>query len=226
MASAFAVLPIAASVMLAPHAAAQSCAAVDLVMARGTREPGYLGTFVGDPLYAAMREALPMSVRAYPVNYPANPTDPSAVSTGSADLVAHVAGRAAACPAEEFILAGYSLGAGVVHAALGTDIVTGLPGVAQLPGDLVDRVAVVLLFGDPLRLIGWNVPDRYLNRTADFCAAGDPVCGGGVDPTAHAHYGDFIGAAVGFSAAHVEHRTGSARGVGRHRCPTPCTAVR
>ncbi|WP_433727322.1 cutinase family protein [Nocardia sp. CA-129566] len=210
MASAFAVLPIAASVVLAPQAAGQSCAAVDLVVARGTQEPGYLGTFVGDPLYAAMGEALPMSVRAYPVNYSANPTDPLSVSTGSADLVAHVVDRAAACPAEEFILVGYSLGAGVVHAALGTDIVTGLPGVARLPGDLVDRVAVILLFGDPLRLIGWSVPDQYSNRTADFCAAGDPVCGGGVDPTAHTHYGDFIGAAVGFSAAHVRHRIGSA----------------
>lgn len=203
MASVFALLLIAASVVLTPPTAARSCAAVDLVVARGTQEPGYLGSFVGDPLYAAMRAALPTSVRAYPVNYPANPADLSSASAGSADLVAHVAHQAAACPDEEFILAGYSLGAGVVHAALGTGIVAGLPGVAQLPGDLVDRVAVVLLFGDPLRLIGWSVPDQYLNRTADFCAAGDPVCGGGVDPTAHARYGDFIGAAVGFSATHL-----------------------
>ncbi|WP_433633960.1 cutinase family protein [Nocardia sp. CA-120079] len=200
MASAFAVLLIAASAVLGPHAAAQSCAAVDLVMARGTQEPGYLGTFVGDPLYDAMRRALPMSVRAYSVNYPANLTD---VSAGSADLVAHVAHQAAACPVERFILAGYSLGAGVVHGALGTGIVAGLPGIVQLPGDLVDRVAVVLLFGDPLRSIGWSVPDRYSDRTAEFCAAGDPVCGGGTDPGAHARYGDFIGAAVGFSAAHL-----------------------
>ncbi|WP_330251064.1 cutinase family protein [Nocardia sp. NBC_00565] len=201
MASAFAVLLTAASAVIGPHAAAQSCAAVDLVVARGTQEPGYLGNFVGDPLYVALRAALPVSVVAYPVNYPANPTDPSSVGTGSADLVAHVADQAVACPDEEFILVGYSLGAGVVHAALGTGIVAGLPGVVQLPGDLVDRVAVVLLFGDPLRLIGWSVPDQYLDRTADFCAAGDPVCGGGTDPEAHAHYSDFIGAAVGFSAA-------------------------
>ncbi|MEV6138329.1 cutinase family protein [Nocardia sp. NPDC051990] len=200
IASTFAVLLIVASAVLGPHAAAQSCAAVDLVMARGTQEPGYLGTFVGDPLYDAMRHALPMSVQAYPVNYPANLTD---VGTGSADLVAHVAAQAAACPDEEFILAGYSLGAGVVHAALGTGIVAGLPGMVQLPGDLADRVAVVLLFGDPLRSIGWRVPDQYLARTADFCAAGDPVCGGGVNPSAHARYDDFISAAVGFSAAHL-----------------------
>ncbi|MGY4103500.1 cutinase family protein [Nocardia sp. R16R-3T] len=200
MASAFAVLLIVASAVLGPHAAAQSCAAVDLVMARGTQEPGYLGTFVGDPLYEAMRRALPMSVGAYPVNYSANLTD---VAAGSADLVAHVADRAAVCPDERFILAGYSLGAGVVHAALGTGIVAAVPGVVQLPGDLVDRVAVVLLFGDPLRSIGWRVPDQYLDRTADFCVAGDPVCAGGIDPTAHARYGDFIGAAVGFSAAHL-----------------------
>ncbi|MEV5834504.1 cutinase family protein [Nocardia sp. NPDC052112] len=200
MASAFAVLLIVASAVLGPPAAAQSCAAVDLVVARGTEEPGYLGTFVGDPLYDAMRQVLPMSVGAYRVNYRAGLTD---VAAGSADLVAHVAARAAVCPHERFILAGYSLGAGVVHAALGSGIVAGLPGVVQLPGDLVDRVAVVLLFGDPLRSIGWRVPDRYLNRTADFCAAGDPVCGGGIDAGAHARYGDFIGAAVGFSAAHL-----------------------
>ncbi|MFX0575287.1 cutinase family protein [Nocardia nepalensis] len=202
-ASTFAVLLIAVSAVLGPHAAAQSCAAVDLVVARGSEEPGYLGAFVGDPLYGAMRQALPMSVRAYSVNYPANPADLSSVGVGSADLVAHVAARAAACPGEEFILVGYSLGAAVVHAALGTGVVAGLPGVVQLPGDLGDRVAVVLLFGDPLRLTGWSVPDQYLDRTADFCAAGDPVCGGGTDPDAHSHYGDSIGAAVGFSAAHV-----------------------
>ena len=200
MASAFAVLLIAASAVLGPHAAARSCTAVDLVVARGTQEPGYLGTFVGDPLYDAMRQALPMSIRAYRVNYPANPTD---VSAGSADLVAHVAAQAATCPDEEFVLVGYSLGAGVVHAALGTGIAAGLPGVVQLPGDLVDRVAVVLLFGDPLRSVGWSVPAQYSDRTAEFCAAGDPVCGGGTDPGAHARYGDFIGAAVGFSAAHL-----------------------
>ncbi|WP_329409845.1 cutinase family protein [Nocardia vinacea] len=200
IASAFAVLAIAASAVLGPHAAAQSCAAVDLVVARGAQEPGYLGTFVGDPLYDAMRQALPVSVHAYSVNYSANLTD---VSAGSADLVAHVAYLAAACPDEQFILAGYSLGAGVVHAALGTGIFTGLPGVVQLPGDLVDRVAVVLLFGDPLRSIGWSVPDQYSDRAAEFCAAGDPVCGAGTDPGAHARYGDFIGAAVGFSAAHL-----------------------
>ncbi|MFJ1454995.1 cutinase family protein [Nocardia sp. N2S4-5] len=184
----------------APQANAQWCADVEVVVARGTGEPGYLGTGVGDPLYDALLNRLPVGLSAYPVNYPADLTDVFSVGKGSADLVAHLAYQAAACPDQRFILAGYSQGAVVVHTALGTGITNGIPGAVRMDGELGARVSSVLLFGDPLRLIGWSVPEPYLWRTADYCAAGDPICGGGLDPNAHTVYGGFVGAAADFAA--------------------------
>ncbi|GAB2728702.1 cutinase family protein [Nocardia thraciensis] len=187
----------------APRASAGWCADVDLVVARGTGEPGYLGTGLGDPLYDAVWDRLPVSVSAYPVNYPADLTDVFSVGKGSADLVAHLAHQSAVCPDQRFILAGYSQGAVVVHTALGTGITNGIPGAVRLDGSLGSRVSSVLLFGDPLRLIGWVVPEPYLWRTANYCADGDPVCGGGLNPGAHNVYAGFTGAAADFAASRL-----------------------
>ncbi|MCX4092631.1 cutinase family protein [Nocardia sp. alder85J] len=185
----------------APRAQAQSCAAVEVVVARGTQEPGYLGSAVGDPLFAALRERLPVDVDGYRVNYPADLTDPASVGDGSADLVAHMVSQAAACPAQRFVLAGYSQGAAVVHTALGTGLTDDIPGAVRLPGELGARVTAVLLFGDPMRLVGWSVPGPYLGRTGNWCAPGDPVCAGGLDPQAHVvAYADDMGAAANFTA--------------------------
>ncbi len=180
----------------APPATAQSCAAVDVVVARGTQEPGYLGSEVGDPLYGVLSDRLPMSTTAYRVNYPADLTDTYSIGDGSADLVAHLAHQAAVCPEQRFVLVGYSQGAAVVHTALGTGATLDVPGAVRVDGDLGSRVAVVLLFGDPLRLIGWNLPEGYLWRTGNYCTTGDPVCAGGLNPAAHVAYGaDFVAAA-------------------------------
>ncbi|WP_405163576.1 cutinase family protein [Nocardia sp. NBC_01499] len=169
-------------------ALASSCAAVDVVVARGTQEPGYLGAVAGDPLYGALLQRLPVSSVAYRVNYPADLLDPASISRGTQDMTAHVMWQASVCPDERFVLVGYSQGAVVTHGVLGTGIVTALGGISSLPVDLESRVAAVLLFGDPLRLTGSNVPDLYAGRTGNYCAAGDPVCTGGGDPTQHSNY--------------------------------------
>ncbi|MGF6886844.1 cutinase [Nocardia sp. GAS34] len=193
----FAVWLVLAGVLCpAPRAVAQGCAAVDVVVARGTGEPGYLGSAVGDPLYAQLQRRLPLSTSGYRVNYPADLTNVLSVGDGSGDLVAHVAGQAAACPGQRFVLVGYSQGAVVVHTALGTGITAPIPGAVRLDGALGSRVAAVLLFGDPLRLAGTGVPGEYAARTANYCAPGDPVCAGGLNPAAHVAYGgDFVAAA-------------------------------
>ncbi|MBF6327860.1 cutinase family protein [Nocardia transvalensis] len=197
------VLLLAGVLYPAQPARAQGCAAVDVVVARGTQEPGYLGSEVGDPLFAMLRDRLPMSASAYRVNYPADLTNAYSMGMGSADLVAHVAGRAAACPGQRFVLVGYSQGAAVVHTALGTGATEGVPGAVRMDGDLAARVAVVLLFGDPLRLIGWTVPDAYLWRTGNYCTPGDPVCAGGTNPASHVAYGDSFVGAANFAADHL-----------------------
>ncbi|WP_433561299.1 cutinase family protein [Nocardia sp. CA-151230] len=177
------------------------CAAVDVVVARGTGEPGWLGDEIGDPLYGMLQDRLPVSTSSYRVNYPADYS--FAVGAGSADLVGHLAAAAAACPGQEFVLVGYSQGAAVVHAALGTGVVFWYPGVVQLPGYLGERVAAVLLFGDPMRGLGWNIPGAYQFRTGDWCTGGDPICGSGVDANAHVAYGRDLVDAANFAADRI-----------------------
>ncbi|MBF6333539.1 cutinase family protein [Nocardia transvalensis] len=186
------------------NATAAACSSIDLVVARGTHEPGWLGLKVGDRLFADLQAAVTSSLTAYRVDYPADLLDPFSVGDGSRDLVAHLTAQATACPDQRFVLAGYSQGAVVVHAALGTWPATLVPGAAQLPPDLGDRVAVVLLFGDPLRLIGQSVPEPYSARTGSWCLDGDPVCQpGGREPPAHIAYSSHLTEAAAFTTDHL-----------------------
>lgn len=194
-------LTIATVFVPQPRSHAQSCADVDVVVARGTGEPGWLGDQIGDPLFGVLQDRLPVSVSAYRVNYPADYSFD--VGAGSADLVRHLTVRAVACPGQQFVLVGYSQGAAVVQAALGTGVVSWYPGRVQLPDYLGDRVAAVLLFGDPVRGLGWNVPGEFLSRTGDWCVGGDPVCGSGLNANAHVAYGSDLVAAANFAADHL-----------------------
>ncbi|MFQ6325015.1 cutinase family protein [Nocardia sp. NBC_01009] len=197
------VVGVTATTNLGMHASADDCAEVEVIVARGTHEPGFLGSVIGDPLYDTLLQTLPVSVDAYRVNYPADLLDPASLSRGTQDMTDRVIQQSAWCPDQRFILVGYSQGAAVVHGVLGTGIVTTLPGIYPLPGDLQWKVAAVLLFGDPLRLIGWSVPGHFGWRTANYCAGGDPVCGGGIDPTQHSNYGWAMWPAAWFAASRV-----------------------
>ncbi|WP_069166917.1 cutinase family protein [Nocardia altamirensis] len=168
---------------------ASSCAAVDVVVARGTQEPGFLGSAIGDPVFDTIRQALPVSVSAYRVNYPADLLDPSSIGRGTSDMTAHVMWQSAVCPDQRFILVGYSQGAVVTHGVLGTGPAAGLGGISTLPFEYESRVAAVLLFGDPLLVNGTTVPGLYAWRTGNYCTGGDPVCGAGADPAQHGNYG-------------------------------------
>ncbi|MFD4440349.1 cutinase family protein [Nocardia sp. NPDC058519] len=173
---------------------AQSCATLDVVIARGTAEPGYLGAAIGDPLYAVLSAQLPVDTTAHRVEYPADLLVPSSISDGTRAMTSHLVNQAAACPDQRFVLVGYSQGAVVAHGVLGS---APLPGMWVLPPELSSRVVAVLLFGDPLRLIGGTVPPWYADRTANYCAAGDPVCAGGIFPAAHGSYEWAFAAAAG-----------------------------
>ncbi|MET8655321.1 cutinase family protein [Nocardia aurea] len=201
---AFAVVVLVAGVTsLGATALANDCAAVDVVVARGTGEPGWLGSVVGDPLYGELVQALPVDSTAYAVNYPADLTVPSSAADGTTDMVNHLVRQSEDCPDQRFVLVGYSQGAAVVHGVLGTALVAWIPGVHVLPIHLESKVAAVLLFGDPLRAVGWRVSDLYLWRTGNYCVNGDPICGGGIDFRTHTDYGWAFGPAAWFAAEHV-----------------------
>jgi cutinase len=193
---------------IATPASAAPCTSIDVVSARGTFEPGTLGIIVGDPVFAAIRSALPnTSTSAYAVNYPADLVEPASVQAGNRDLVNHVTSQAAACPSQRFILVGYSQGANVVDNSLGISsagALVGGPIVATLPAAVAPKVVAVLLFGNPIRAIGRSVTGTFAARTRDVCANEDPVCqNGGNNVLAHLSYGGDANNAAAFAAARV-----------------------
>ncbi|WP_280381320.1 cutinase family protein [Nocardia wallacei] len=185
---------IASTLGQATATAETPCTAVDLVVARGTTEPGWLGAEVGDPLYETLQSVLP-SISAYRVNYPADYT--FALGAASADIVDHITRQATACPGQRYVLVGYSQGAAGVHTALGSPLTHFVPGATRLPDELADRIAAVELFGDLGNNLGITVPAPYADRTKSFCRPGDPICWrGGQFWPAHIAYGDDITAAA------------------------------
>ncbi|WP_345435353.1 cutinase family protein [Actinoallomurus vinaceus] len=209
--AAAAVVALAAGGVAATATAhAATCADVDVVVARGTFEPGTLGLIVGDPVYSAIQQKVTnKTTSSYPVDYPANLdvySNPNSAQKGNADLVDHVTKQAAACPNQRFILVGYSQGANVVDNSIGISsdgAVVGGAIVATIPASIEPRVAAVLLFGNPIRAIGKTVTGTYASRTDDVCANGDPVCGAGTDVSAHLSYGNDAGAAATFAATRL-----------------------
>ncbi|EOD58083.1 cutinase family protein [Amycolatopsis vancoresmycina] len=193
------------TVAAAPTASAAACTDVDVAVARGTGEPGTLGIIVGDPVFQAVQNRLrPRSVSGYRVDYPADLGEPASVQRGNTDLVDHVRSQAAACPAQRFVLAGYSQGANVVDNSIGISsdgAIVGGPIVATIPADLAPRIAAIVLFGNPIRAIGRSVTGTYQSRTKDYCADGDPICqAGGLNILAHLSYGNQAGDAAAFVA--------------------------
>jgi cutinase len=190
-----------------PNTAGTPCTDVELVVVRGTYEQGPLGRRVGDPLLAATRPAVaPRTVAGHAVAYPADIslTSPAA---GNRAVVAHLSTRAAECAATRFVLVGYSQGAQAMDMALGIDTTgtgAGGPPAAVMPAALEPRIAAIVLFGNPLNLVGGAIPAPYGERTLDICAPGDPVCQpGGMDVAAHLSYGGDAARAATFIASRL-----------------------
>ncbi|MFE9789481.1 cutinase family protein [Nocardia salmonicida] len=194
-------------------AAAPTCADVHVISARGTNEPGgmwskfHLGTVVGNPVYAAINDALPGTVDAYRVEYPASLDQPTSVQKGNRDMVDHVVKQASACPDQRFVLVGYSQGANVVDNSIGISsegAKVGGPIVATLPAQLDARIAAILLFGNPIRGIGKEVTGPHTERTFDVCNDNDPVCDpDGTDWNVHTRYAHHADAAADFVTARI-----------------------
>ncbi|CAN5356476.1 cutinase family protein [soil metagenome] len=183
------------------NAADDSCANVEVVFARGTFEgPGVGAT--GQAFVDALSARLPgTTVDTYGVNYPASLDFGQAVD-GIADASNRIESIANQCPSTKIVLGGYSQGAAVAGyttssvVPAGVILPAGLSG--PMPASVASHVAAVALFGTPdpwfLGLADRSAPpitigDLYAAKTAQFCAAGDPVCfPGGLDRSAHSSY--------------------------------------
>ena len=167
---------------------AAACAEVEVVFARGTGEMPGLGITGGPFVRSLQQELSGRTVTSYAVDYAANAAQTSA-GPGATDMSSHVREVAAACPGTRFVLGGYSQGATVTDLALG--IRFGTTSGTAIPADLADRVAAVVVFGNPLGMTGRTIAQSsptYGSRSRDYCNPGDPVCGGGANMAAHLAY--------------------------------------
>ena len=156
------------SAQLIPVASA-ACPDVEVVFARGRQEPPGVGV-IGDALVNALRSKTPKSVGVYGVNYPADMD----AAAGATRYRAHVRSMANSCPNTRMVIGGYSLG------ATAADL---LPERTRLPPDVSQHIAAVALFGNGARRLG--PAPAYADRTIDQCAAGDPICGRGLNWDSH-----------------------------------------
>jgi cutinase len=181
--------------------AADACANVEVVFARGTWEAPGVGA-TGQVFVDALTARLPgKTVDAYGVNYPASLHFGQAVE-GIADASNKIQMIAASCPTTKIVLGGYSQGAAVAayttadSVPAGFDLPAGLTG--PMPASVASHVSAVVLFGTPdtwfMGLVQNSAPpitigQAYAAKTLQLCATGDPVCfPGGLDRSAHSSY--------------------------------------
>ncbi|UXA15926.1 cutinase family protein [Mycobacterium sp. SMC-4] len=201
----------AGSLWAAAPAAGQPCSDITVVYARGTGSPAGPGP-VGQNFVDKLRDRVGgQSVDVRPVNYPAAWDFRPSASAGAADARAQVESIAAACPDTKIVLGGTSQGAGVITLITTVDgPVRGFEA-APLSSEVADRVAAVVVFGNPVRKMADGGPlnaisPRFGSKTIDLCAGGDPFCSDGLDFLAHGAYprngmtdlaADFVAGRVG-----------------------------
>ncbi|EJZ11733.1 cutinase family protein, partial [Mycolicibacterium vaccae] len=168
----------AAFVLPAAPAAAQPCADVEVIFARGTSEPPGVGR-VGQALADTLRNQLGgRTVATYGVNYPAT-YDFLNTASGATDATGRIAYLAAQCPNTRVVLGGYSQGAAVVAMLAGVpplgDRIGAIGSAPPLPAGLNGNVAAVAVFGNPSAKFGSPVSARgaFSGKALDLCADGD-----------------------------------------------------
>ncbi|KAG6855912.1 hypothetical protein H0H87_009478 [Tephrocybe sp. NHM501043] len=164
----FSSLVLSAIATPTPLESRQSCAAVTVYFARGTTEPGTLGTIVGPPFQAALQTALAgQTLEFVGIPYPATIAgflvggDQGGATTMANDVTA----KASSCPNTKIVISGYSQGAQVTHLAAG-----------KLSSSVQSRVNAVVVFGDPDN--GQAFPGPINGHVKTFCASGDLICEG------------------------------------------------
>jgi len=157
--------------------APKGCSDFELIVARGTGEPGPFGVVVGDSLVRSVTTEIPGS-RGYAVQYPAYMNVTDSVPVGVTDIINRLNGQAKACPKQKFALVGYSQGAGIMHGALNPNAKP------KLDTSVFDRILALVMFGDPaykgetgpFPTGSTTFPTVLYERLRENCAPGDPVC--------------------------------------------------
>ncbi|KAF7298727.1 Cutinase [Mycena indigotica] len=179
---------------VAEERAANACTDVIVIFARGTTEPGTIGTIVGPPLQSALQSALgSKSLTFTGVPYAADIPgflvggDP----TGSATMAQLLTSAASSCPNAKLVTSGYSQGGQLVHNSA-----------KLISSSVAARISAAVIFGDPDN--GQAVQGIPSSKVDVICHVGDNICqGGAIILPAHLTYGADTPAAASFIAARV-----------------------
>ena len=192
---------------LAATAPSGSCAAVEVIGARGTGEPSGFG-YLLTPIAQDIQNSSTKTVGLYPLPYPASGDYQTSESTGVSDLQNYLKSEAKACPAQSFVLLGYSQGAQVV----GDVIASGLA------NPQMSQIVSVTLFGNPrfnsaekFDLSTYKVGvngiltarptgsfSGYAGKVQDYCHGNDGICQSGQSLYGHLTYSSNASQAEGF----------------------------
>lgn len=162
-------------------ASAEPCPDAEVVFARGSDEPPGVGT-TGQAFIDALRAQSPgKSIGVYAVNYPATgdfgnrAVFPGTMFDGVRDASSRIQAMAANCPTTKLLLGGFSQGAAVAAYVTTADI----------PAEVHDHVAGVVLFGKPTAALlsqfgapAANISPLYTGKSLDLCAPIDSICDG------------------------------------------------
>jgi len=150
---------------------AGGCSTLEVVVARGTSEPGTYGLIVGDPFVSAVKRAVP-GATGHNINYPADFTAASP-DKGAEVVVQYFNTKPKQCPNQKYVIVGYSQGCVVQRRAM-----------VKLDAATLNKIIAVVTFGDPglkstTAPMGGPVPKWppvLESRFNTNCASGDPVC--------------------------------------------------
>ena len=205
-----------APLTFAAEAPGNGCADVEIIGARASTERPGFGVLLG-PLARNLTQNLDATVKSTAVDYPATLGNyNNSVRQGVADMAAKLKATAAQCADTKFVLMGYSQGAQVTG-----DVLAGARGgQPAVPAAVSDRVAAVVLFGDPTFTSGesFNVAqgnrsgvfargrgelDAFADRTQSFCNRNDTFCQSGSSLAAHLNYNGSLDEAEDFVASQL-----------------------
>ena len=210
-----------------PIAAAEPCADVEVVFARGTGEPAGVGG-IGQAFVDTLRGQVgDRSLNVYPVNYAASSDFNSGIEfartvvDGIRDAGGHVESTAANCPNTKIVLGGFSQGAVVSGYVTSAEIPPEVPAEFRsfipqpMPPAVADHVAAVVLFGKPsdawMQQYGAppvRIGPLYAGKTLQLCEPNDTICNGtpGGQPSfAHNLYAanGMVGQGAAFAASRL-----------------------
>ncbi|KAF7192354.1 Cutinase [Pseudocercospora fuligena] len=162
-----------------------TCAPLTVIYARGTNEPGNIGSVIGPRMFWTFSNALNGNIALQGVSYPAD-SEGNVVrgAKGAPEMTRMVKLAKEQCSESKVALIGYSQGAFVTHYTLNQD-----PPLSEL-------VDAVVVFGDPELPTNGTFGNVSSDKIKSYCNEDDQVCTAGVGNITDGHKAYMISDAI------------------------------